>query len=201
MRIAIAPLLLLIGAVAYYGTRHMLRENDEVVIRGRLVPVHWTEVAPPPAGLGITAQEGFITNLPISAEKQSPGKGGGSMAWHGRQTTQYVEFASEHNVRIDEALVARTITNVFGQQVQNWTGTIHGAISTDANEVCVSLEAVGGGDAGSSVVLAGEIRPGSRLQLTITERLWQNSARQCRLEFQFNPDGTTTYIGEVTARE
>lgn len=184
-------LLIFVGfGFAYRATRHLIAESGEVVVLGAPTDVRWIDASPPPAGLGLVSNTPLIATVPISHGGSPTLTANHAAMFVSSSGVQHVRMESRDVVPIDAELASRQIVNRFGAVVLAWRCFARGAIARDGSEFYLSLEPSGGGDAGYTVSFNAREVARAEFKLTITERLWRNTARQCELHFRVNDDGT-----------
>ncbi len=193
--LAIVAAVFFAVSFCYVGTRHLIVPNNEIDVMGRTLDPGWTTTTPPPRDCGLVKRPRFITNARVTTLEDEPRPATGHSTvvvdWNG---VAFLQLNSHDVHKIATKLVSRRIVNRWGQTVLRWHCSADGAITTDGSEFYVMLSVTGGGDSGYTVIFDGE-RVGKReFWLTITERLWSDAARKCRLHFRVELDGTITQI-------
>ncbi|MBN1588665.1 MAG: hypothetical protein JW888_04045 [Pirellulales bacterium] len=195
---ALPLVVLVLGALGYHFTRHVLRDNSTVCVDGRRVGVVWKTNEAPDDSLGFIT-ENPITNAKVNA-KDDPSSRTAAGAWGclfvNRNERTKVVFRPGPCILVNQPLASRQIHNVFGSQVLGWRCNLDGALSEDGTQYCFSLRPQGGGDAGYTIVFTGEYSPDERIfTLNAKERLWSSGTKSCSLRYQVNQDGTLKYLG------
>lgn len=183
-------LVFVVLGFAYRAGRHSIVESDELLVLGAPVNARWSSVAPLPGGYGCVANPPLISTAQMD-KGERPNLTAQYAAMHASAgEVRYVSMTSDDVVSIDVKLVSRDIVNRFGTSLLDWQCRAHGAVARDGSEYYLFIEPTGGGDAGYTVSFETVRIARSTFKLTITERLWWNSARQCELWFLVKNDGT-----------
>ncbi len=186
--------ILIASMCGYSWTRHWLDDEQSIVLIDRTLVPKRVAVAPLKSGLGFVQTKPFVTSASVEPHVEHDFRfesGSWAASFASSSERSVVRFRPGEVVAVDQKIASREIKNIWGAKVHRWTCTVNGAISKDGSEFCLSLNGVGGGDAGYTVTFDPKYQiTNRRLIVTVTEQLWIAKAHQFQLHFIVMPDGS-----------